>query len=70
MPNEYETECPFCGKVTLKAIQTFVSVPINRNASRIESGKNDVLLSTECSNCKKTQKEIIRKFKENGIRYR
>ncbi|MCS7123003.1 MAG: hypothetical protein RMJ17_00270 [Candidatus Aenigmarchaeota archaeon] len=66
-------ECPFCSAETIKvAIRPTVNI-VKRTGMRsgkktqlIKSSGETIILSEECSNCKKSRKEIMKKYKEIG----
>lgn len=66
-------ECPFCNTETIKVAIRPATMLVKRTGMR--SGRKTqrirfkgeiIILSEECSNCKKQRKEIIEKYKEMG----
>lgn len=72
MPENIVLECPFCHKITISAIhyppvlQTSVSRAAGRTSTKFYQTKEKTEVTSGCSNCGKSQKEVERALKDNN----
>ena len=72
MPENITLECPFCHKMTISAIhyppvlQTSVSRVAGRTSTKFYQTKEKTEVTSGCSNCGKSQKEVERTLKESN----
>jgi hypothetical protein len=65
-------ECPFCHKMTISAIryppilQTAVSRAAGRTSTKFYQTKEKTEITSGCSNCGKSQKEVQKVLKEGS----
>jgi len=70
MPENTIIECPFCHKMTINAInyppilQTSVSRATGHTSTKFYQTKDKTGITSGCSNCGKSQKEIEKALKE------
>jgi bacterioferritin-associated ferredoxin len=70
VPENISLECPFCHKMTISAIhyppvlQTSVSRAAGRTSTKFYQTKEKTEITSGCSNCGKSQKEVIKAMKE------
>jgi len=70
MPENITLECPFCHKMTITAIhyppvlQTSVSRAAGRTSTKFYQTKEKTEVTSGCSNCGKSQKEVEKALKE------
>jgi len=72
MPENVTLECPFCHKITISAIhyppvlQTSVSRAADRTSTKFYQTKEKTEITSGCSNCGKSQKEVEKALKEGS----
>jgi hypothetical protein len=72
MPENITLECPFCHKMTISAIhyppvlQTSVSRAAGRTSTKFYQTKEKTEITSGCSNCGKSQKEVERALKDSN----
>ena len=72
MPENISLECPFCHKMTISAIhyppvlQTSVSRAAGRTSTKFYQTKEKTEITSGCSNCGKSQKEVQKALKEGN----
>jgi len=72
MPDNISIECPFCHKMTISAIhhppvlQTSVSRAAGRTSTKFYQTKEKTEITSGCSNCGKSQKEVEKALKEGS----
>ena len=72
MPENITLECPFCHKFTVSAInyppvlQTSVSRAAGRTSTKFYQTKEKTEITSGCSNCGKSQKEVERALKNSN----
>jgi len=70
MPENITIECPFCHKKTVNAIhyppvlQTTTSHAAGRTVTKYYRTKDKTEVTSGCSNCGKSQKEVVKALKE------
>jgi len=72
VPENISLECPFCHKMTISAIhyppvlQTSVSRAAGRTSTKFYQTKEKTEITSGCSNCGKSQKEVQKALKEGN----
>ena len=65
--------CPFCNQRTLRIMKNFATrttTTSGRSGKKYSTNNYDTLISDKCLNCKKTDKEIKKKYRKYNYNLR